>query len=54
MNVQIYVGWPYDVGHLIILVLSTIVASTIMPSLLIARPGDLSVAEKIGLDNPPV
>ena len=40
MNVQIYVGWPFDVGHLIILVLSTIVASAIMLSLLIARPGD--------------
>ena len=34
-----------------VIVLSTIVASTIMLALLIARPGDLSVAEKIGLDN---
>ena len=33
-----------------VIVLSTIVASTIMLALLIARPGDLSVAEKIGLD----
>ena len=31
-----------------VIVLSTIVASTIMLALLIARPGDLSVAEKIG------
>ena len=34
-----------------VIVLSTIVASTIMLALLIARPGDLSVAEKIGLDS---
>ena len=33
-----------------VIVLSTIVASTIMLALLIARPGDLSVAEKIGPD----
>ena len=35
-----------------VIVLSTIVASTIMLALLIARPGDLSVAEKIGPYNP--